>query len=218
MILSWWHHQYLSKQYKLNRCLLQTLLSKRGGCNPCWNKVTAFYQIYLSYICHVITTFQTWLVSLTNLLGLAWQPQSLLKGSYCILSKSCDLAYTMSSLPLKAVWVWLLPPAKHTVEIWWSTLVEKELKHLIYTGILAKFELLIFFTNSSLLEFQIGLPTLYLHFSAVGSFYGKSWQKCPVNVDVHQGSNLAPTFSPLVKYLPEVICDIAMCWWYYLLL
>lgn len=33
----------------------------------------------------------------------------------------------------------------------------------------------------------------------------------PVNVDVHQGSNLAPTFSPLVKYLPEVICDIAMC-------
>ena len=79
--------------------------------------------------------------------------------------------------------------------------------HLIHPRLLTRFGMLVFFTNLSLMEFQV-------RFSLISSFLssrrlrvvldGKSSQEYPVNAGISQGSILGPTL------LDNVICDIAI--------
>ena len=80
--------------------------------------------------------------------------------------------------------------------------------HLIYPMLLAGFGMLVFFTNLSVMEFQIRYFTLFLlnrQFQLV--LDKKSSQEYPVNAGDPQVSILGPKLFPL--YLPDdVTCDI----------
>ena len=74
-----------------------------------------------------------------------------------------------------------------------------ELWHLIYPRLLTGFGMLVFFTNLSLMEFQVRYLALFLLFSVTDGFEwfgirGKSSQEYPVNAVVPQGSILDLTF------------------------
>ena len=91
-----------------------------------------------------------------------------------------------------------------------------ELWHLIYPRLLTGFDMLVFFTNLSLVEFQVR----YLAFipSSLSNRWlevvldGKSSQEYPVNAEVVQGSILGPKlFLLYINDLPDgVICNIAI--------
>ena len=106
--------------------------------------------------------------------------------------------------------------------------------HLIHLRLVTGFGLLVFFTNLSLMGFQIYLILSYISyyiyiyinilwiFGLISSFLsnrqlrvvldGKSSQKYPVNAGIPQGSILGPTlFLLYINGLPDdVICDIVI--------
>ena len=106
--------------------------------------------------------------------------------------------------------------------------------HLIHLRLVTGFGLLVFFTNLSLMGFQIYLILSYISyyiyiyinilwiFGLISSFLsnrqlrvvldGKSSQEYPVNAGIPQGSILGPTlFLLYINGLPDdVICDIAI--------
>ena len=91
-----------------------------------------------------------------------------------------------------------------------------ELWHLIYPRLLTWFDMLVFFTNLSLVEFQVR----YLAFipSSLSNRWlevvldGKSSQEYPVNAEVVQGSILGPKlFLLYINDLSDgVICNIGI--------
>ena len=82
-------------------------------------------------------------------------------------------------------------------------------------GLLTRFDMLVFFTNLSLMEFQVRCLALFLIFSLTddfGWFWMKSSQEYPVNAGVSQGSSLGRTlFWLYINDLTDnVICNIAI--------
>ena len=62
-----------------------------------------------------------------------------------------------------------------------------ELWHVIYLRLLTGFGLLVFFTNLSVMEFQVRYLTLFLFFSVIDDFeWLKSSQEYPVNAGAPQ--------------------------------
>ena len=95
-----------------------------------------------------------------------------------------------------------------------------ELVHLIYPystwyRLLKGFIMLVFFTNLSLMEFQVGYLALFRLFLCRRLqvvLDGKSSHKYPVNAEVPQGSIRGPTlFLLYINDLPDdIICNIAI--------
>ena len=90
-----------------------------------------------------------------------------------------------------------------------------ELWHLIYPWLLTRFVLLIFFTNLSLMEFQVrylAFPVFSVKVRLRVVLDGKSSEEYLVNAGVLQGSILGLTLSLLyINDLPgDAMCDIAI--------
>ena len=92
-----------------------------------------------------------------------------------------------------------------------------ELWHLIYPKLLTGFGMLFFFTNLSLMEFQVRYLPFFFLLSVIDDFelfwVEKSSQEYPVNAAVLQGSILVPKLFLLdfIDLPDNVICDIAIC-------
>ena len=79
-----------------------------------------------------------------------------------------------------------------------------ELQHLIYARLLTGFGMLVFFTNLSVMEFQVRYFTLFLFSSVINSF---EWFWMEVFTELHFWSY---TFSANNNdLLDDVICDVA---------
>ena len=91
-----------------------------------------------------------------------------------------------------------------------------ELWHLIYPRLLTEFDMLVFFTNVSLVEFQVRylafIPSFLSNRWLEVVLDGKSSQEYPVNAEVVQGSILGPKLFLLYinDLSDDVICNIAI--------
>ena len=90
-----------------------------------------------------------------------------------------------------------------------------ELRHLIYPRLLTGFDMLVFFINLSLMEFQVRyliIPSFLSNRQLRVVRDGKSSQEYPVTAGVFQGFLLGPTlFLLYINDIPDdVICNIAI--------
>ena len=91
-----------------------------------------------------------------------------------------------------------------------------ELWHLIYSRLLKGFDMLVFFTDLSLMKFQVRYLALFLLFSVIDGFEWFRMESLHKNIWLMLDFLKAPflvlyfLYYPLMTFLDNVICDIAI--------
>ena len=103
----------------------------------------------------------------------------------------------------------LHPSDTGTIFLKWEGLGLLELKHLIYPRLLTGLGMLVFFTNVSLMEFQVRYLTLFLLFWLIDSFEWFWMGSLHKNIQLMLVFLKAPFL--VINDLPDdVVCDISI--------